>query len=342
MFSIANIFSDDATDEKKLYKLNVGINSKSIKVVVLVFAGLALVAGLLFVLRPKQKPNQGPTASKAEEKKTKEAWTEVGAAVAGKYADADIVFLGDGKYRMYYAAEPETPGFNGQVYSSISSDGVTWTKENGTRIASAIFPSVIKLPDGKYRMYFQDQSVIKSALSSDGLVWNRESGTRIDASNTAGLNLSSVLSPTVIRTQDAYLMVYVGEINQEYQGEKVPNKKMHLLLWATSEDGLSFEKKGIAVDSRNSQLKGWFEGPDLVDDGNTIKLFAWSYTGIYESRFTKNSFSQPQFVFLGPNVEPNAPFPANPPCDPTVVKIGKTWNMYYGYHTKGIYRAVMK
>ena len=103
------------------------------------------------------------------EEETQEAWIDKGLVIPGTYADSDIVDIGDGKYRIYYSLEPEVAGFNGQVYSAISSDGVNWETETGTRKEQATFPSVIKLSDGKYRMYFQNSDVIKSAISSDGL-----------------------------------------------------------------------------------------------------------------------------------------------------------------------------
>src|SRR3989344_866122 len=143
---------------------------------------------------------------KTESQEIIPAWKLGGTAIAGKYADADIIALGDGRYRMYYSAEPEIENFKGQVYSAVSSDGITWNKEDGTRIEWAVFPSVMKLSDGKYRMYFQSQGVIKSAISSDGLSWVQESGTRMDASNSLDISFVGVGAPTVIRTGDSYLM----------------------------------------------------------------------------------------------------------------------------------------
>ena len=114
-----------------------------------------------------------------EQKPETPAWKEGSVAIAGKYADADFVDLGNGKFRMYYSLEPEVPGFNGQVYSALSSDGINWNNENGERIDGATFPSVIKTSDGKYRMYFQNAGVIKSAISNDGLSWKEESGSEL-------------------------------------------------------------------------------------------------------------------------------------------------------------------
>ncbi|HEY9206619.1 MAG TPA: hypothetical protein VIO58_11945 [Candidatus Methanoperedens sp.] len=103
-------------------------------------------------------------------------WKYGGIAVAGTYADAEIVDLGDDRYRMYYAVEPEVPGNKLEVFSAVSSGGMEWKKEEGVRREFSVFPDVVKLPDGRYRMYFQNQGVIKSAISSDGLSWIEEAG----------------------------------------------------------------------------------------------------------------------------------------------------------------------
>ena len=325
---------------KPAHNLQRGVIHLIIPVVII----LIVLLGLVFLALQKGKVSQSPLNNykqSSQKEKGNELWTEGGVAVAGAYADADVVDLGNGKFRMYYSAEPETQGFQGQVYSAVTSDGKNWSKEEGTRITSAIFPSVIKLPDGRFRMYFQDRPNIKSAISTDGLTWEREQGVRIDTTNTAGLALTGVLSPTVIKTGVEYLMVYAGAINEPYGKEKVPNKETHPLLWATSKDGLTFEPKGIAVDSRNETFKGWMDGPELVawDDG-TIRLYFFGYFGFYQSIFENGIFSEPEFVFYGPNFDDKL-FPSDPPGDPTLAKIGNNWYLFYGYHKKGIYYATL-
>jgi len=269
-------------------------------------------------------------------------WKNRGVAIAGKYADAEITDLGNERYRVYYSPEPETSGFKGQVYSAVSSDGINWNQEEGTRMEWATFPSVIKLPDGKYRMYSQNQVVIKSAISNDGLSWKEESGIRIGTSNSAGLKLSSVLAPTVIKNGNEYIMVYAGAINEKYP-EKVPNNEIHLFLWATSTDGLTFEEKGIALDSRNDEFKGWLDGAEFTqwDDGS-IRLYFWSYKGIYHITYKNGIFSKDAVFDYTTNDNPLNQFPENPPSDPTLAKINNRWFMYYGQHKKGIYYAVLE
>lgn len=261
--------------------------------------------------------------------------------IAGKYADAEIIDIENGKYRMYYAAEPEVAGFKGQVYSAVSNDGITWTPETGERMEWATFPSIIKMPDGKYRMYYQKGGLIKSALSSEGLSWKEEAGTRIDTVNNVGLNLENVAAPTILKNGQEYLMVYRGTINEKYP-EKVPNANTQLFLWATSQDGLIFEKKGLALDSRTDEFKGLLDGPEFViwDDG-TIRLYFWSYQGIYHTIFSNEKFSVPEFDYTT-NTDAIKQFPENPPCDPTISKINGKWHLYYGQHTQGIFYATLE
>ncbi|MCX9012993.1 MAG: hypothetical protein OIN66_17975 [Candidatus Methanoperedens sp.] len=269
-------------------------------------------------------------------------WKYGGVGVAGTYADAEIVDLGNGRYRMYYAVEPEVPGNKLEVFSAVSGDGMDWKKEDGVRREFSVFPDVVKLPDGRYRMYFQNQGVIKSAISSDGLSWTEEAGVRIDGTNTAGLKLENVAAPTTMKIGDEYVMVYRGTVNQKYPAE-VPNSNMQLFLWAISKDGMVFEKKGIALDSRNSIFQGLLDGPELVrwDDGS-IRLYFWSYRGIFHTVFKNGSFSQETGFDYTTASNLGMLFPPDPPCDPTLAKIGNKWFLYYGIHTKGINYATLE
>lgn len=307
-------------------------------VFVFVFSGCSKSESQKTTIAPK---NENTPSASGQSAQKSGSWQYGGATVSGKFADANVVEFETGKYRIYYSAEPETPGFKGQVYSAVSSDGKTWTQESGTRMEWATFPSVIKLADGKFRMYYQNQNAIKSAISSDGLSWKEEAGTRIDSQNNAGLILSNVAAPTIIKTEKEYMMVYRGDINQKYP-EKVPNPNTELFFWATSQDGLMFEKKGIALDSRNGEFKGLLDGPELISwDDNSIRLYLWSYKGIYHTEFKNNNFSSEAMFDYSTNTDPQKEFYENPPSDPTLIKIGSQWFMYYGQHAKGIDYAVL-
>lgn len=258
-------------------------------------------------------------------------WQKGDVAVEGRFADADIVQIDDKKWRLYYATQPEVQGHNFEVYSATSSDGKTWKQEGGTRKTMATFPEVIKLKNGKYRMYYQSAGVINSAISSDGLSFTDESGTRVDKSNSAGLTFDNVAAPTTIQLSDgSFVMIYRGTINTRY-ASNTPNPTTQLLMWATSKDGLSFDKKGIAVDSRNETLAGQLDGPDIVkwDDGDYM-VFVTSYTGVYQFSFDGKKFGEPKLAFAGEAKKQGDNFMGAPPGDPTVAKISGTWYMYYG------------
>lgn len=283
--------------------------------------------------------NQIATVSTAQEAKT---WQEGGVAIAGKYADAEVVDLGDGQYRMYYAAEPEIQGFNAQLYSAISSDGLAWTEEGEFR-QGATFPDVVKLSDGRFRMYFQNSQVIKSAISSDGLNWTDETGTRVDKAEDGFPQLHSVGAPTTVQLDDgSYLMVYAATIENEKYNANVPNNKIQFFFYAVSTDGLTWQKKGMAFDSRNETLEGLADGPEFAkwSDG-ALRLYFWSYRGIYYSTYGSGSFDSPVLTFRGPNIDESKMYSPNPPSDPTLIKIKDIWYMYYGQHEKGIYFATL-
>lgn len=279
--------------------------------------------------------------SAAEGSESAPRWVYGGPAIEGNYADSDFVDIGNGKYRMYYAIEPEVPGNKLEVYSATSSDGIKWVQESGVRRTFTVFPDVVKLPDGRWRMYFQNAGVIKSATSSDGLSWKDESGTRIDTKNNEGLTFENVAGPTTIADGSKYIMAYSGAIPGKYKD--APNNRMAVLLWATSSDGLKFEVQGMALDSRNDKFYGFADTPDLIRwDDNTIKMFFWGYFGIYESTFTGNGFTEPKMVYEAKKENPMHRFPSSPPGDPTLGKVGEKWYMYYGQHTKGIFYATLE
>ena len=277
--------------------------------------------------------------AKQENSAKTQSWVFGGIAIPGTYADAEIVELENGVYRMYYSIEPEVPGNKLEMFSSTSSDGIIWEKEDGIRKEFATFPDIVKLQDGKFRIYFQNAGIIKSAASDDGLIWRDEIGNRID-NLESGFNIENVRAPTTMQLDDrTYIIVYSGAINQRY-AQDVPNSITTLFFYAVSKDGINFEKRGVALDSRNSKFKGWIDGPEWIKWDDEIRLYFWSYKGIYHITYKNGSFSKG--AVFDYTTDASKPFPENPPGDPTLAKINSKWFMYYGQHTKGIYYAVFQ
>ena len=73
----------------------------------------------------------------------------------------DVVRLGDGTFRMYYAAWAE--GIAGGLFTAVSNDGIEWTKSPDPLIdldgpldcGMVSEPCVIELPDGRSRLFYE-------------------------------------------------------------------------------------------------------------------------------------------------------------------------------------------
>lgn len=304
----------------------------------LVLLGLVILSGCATTNQTTPTPAATATPAASTASATG-AWKNGAVILPGYAADADAVALPDGRYRLYYGVAPEG-AVNGQlpIQSAISTDGVNWTKEEGTRIADGVFPDVLALPDGTWRMYFQFRREIHSATSRDGLNWITEPGVRLPNDGQEGLNLENVAAPTTLRLSDGtYLMVYRGTAPGKYLPQSMSDTTGYLFS-ATSSDGLAFTKQGMVLDSRNTTFQGMLDGPDLVAwDGGEIRLYFWSAMGVYYVTYKDGAFgSQATPAFdLGPN-------PNGPPCDPNVIKIGGKWFMYYGQFKVGISYATLE
>ena len=108
-------------------------------------------------------------------------------------ADVTAIELPDGRIRIYFGLMDGKVG--GQIGSAISSDGINFTGESGTRVSrivdgsfvkGASSPSIFKLSDGRYRIFFTGDLGVMSAISSDGYNFTREEGARL--TRTAFLN----------------------------------------------------------------------------------------------------------------------------------------------------------
>lgn len=195
-----------------------------------------------------------------------ETWVFQGYAV-GKQPDnetalgvfmPEVIRLDNGTYRMYYGAQeqvvpPDPPGGACIKYAE-SADAISWVVK-GLVLQGASDPSdpdwdnrgpsVVKLPDGRYRMYYQaspqqapgefPKFTVRSAISDDGINFTKE-GVRLninayDASST--LRLAGHGS-FFIAADGTYAGIFSGEFTSDPFGH--PSD----LKMATSADGLTF------------------------------------------------------------------------------------------------------
>lgn len=102
--------------------------------------------------------------------------------------DPDVIELPDGRLRMYFYDITQDRGEH-PIYSAVSTDGLNYTLEPGVRFKlQGIFdPDVIRLKDGRYRMYLNNEGRIISATSDDeGWSFALDPGVRVERGGVPG------------------------------------------------------------------------------------------------------------------------------------------------------------
>ena len=135
--------------------------------------------------------------------------------------------------------------------------GATWQKEKGAHLEVSdvddsdriLCPEVIPLPDGRYRMYWENKTVagptvILSAVSDDGMVWSQEPGVRF-GDDQGDYGLSKVHLRRVCRGWSvevpACTSISTPTILPPEAGESG-------IISAMSDDGLHFEREpGVRI-----------------------------------------------------------------------------------------------
>lgn len=156
---------------------------------------------------------------------------DAGVRTAGVSVEA-VSFPG-GVVRLYAMGGP------GGVAVSRSGDGLSFTAESASVPRGAIDPAIVRLPDGRWRMYYvvanaplnlpidQQQREVRSAVSSDGLAWAEEPGVRLQG-------LHGV--PDVVALPGGRWRMYYAGRSSDGRGPSI---------WsAVSSDGLVFAKEG--------------------------------------------------------------------------------------------------
>lgn len=233
---------------------------------------------------------------------------------------------------MYYGAGT---GSSSRITSSISSDGIRWTRES-TNLPGPTWgaPDVVRLPDGRFRMYYTpsndpfglppgQQRSVRSAISDDGITWAVEDGFRLVPESYPSLVPSGgiqyqVTHPGVVQLADGtWLMLAAFNYGKGFDPHGASSRdQTELIVWATSADGLAFTARGIAVDSRNkATFDGYASSPDpAVGADGTVRAYFWSpgpqvpqkqqcCNGILSTVFTGNGWAKPKAL------RTSAPFP---------------------------------
>ena len=146
-----------------------------------------------------------------------------------------VAVLADGRYRLYFIAR--NPGSQGwptgrdaprQLQSAVSSDGLRWEMEPGSRLEQP--EGVVRVrpqPDGSYRAFAHRGHTF---LSEDGGLTFQEEHPPIDL---------PVLNPSPVETSGGGWRMYYGVLGDNYG--KVPNRTGGRITSAVSSDGRSWQ-----------------------------------------------------------------------------------------------------
>ena len=202
-------------------------------------------------------------------------------------------------WRLYFSAR-DASGIN-RIFSAQSENRKEWSIEPSARIEPEMFhpqesavdrvigvsdTSIALLPDGRLRMYFSTfrgedwKQNICSAVSEDGLNWAIEEGIRI---NYGPLGYRYIVNnPSVIQIDGRWNLYFRGSNNMP-----IKDKIFH----ATSEDGLTWEVKGIALAPKSDCRKERHEVAHPFVFQTSEGFYRMYYTGCCGTILNSSSYA---------------------------------------------------
>lgn len=159
--------------------------------------------------------------------------------------------------------QPPTAGpYTHVVLSASSADGLTWTRDEGTRLEHASVPAAIV--DGpRVRLYYVDADrgpgrveSVGSAQSTDGVRFEKQPFA-ID-----GLTGMKAVDPSIVRDPSGGFRLYY--LTASGPGDPAGQPGDHEIRVAISADGVRFRETGVA-----------FRAPDLVDPDVFLYKGTW-------------------------------------------------------------------
>ena len=180
-------------------------------------------------------------------------------------ADVSGVLLSNGNIRAYVFAQ------NQGIVVAESSDGKTFEK-----VGNAFggdkgqgMPRVLKLSDGKYRMYNNSGSGISCSISNDGLTFTVEKSNCISSSGLLG-SPAGLTGPGIIKLPNGTLRAYFSDMVMAGTG---PDP--HQIYSATSTDGLNWTSdSGVRIGASSTSITRSGEHPTAaVHSDGSVTIF---------------------------------------------------------------------
>lgn len=203
----------------------------------------------------------------------------------------------------------------------------TWTTITSTGTRSNFAPSIVKLHEGGYRIYWNDypNNGISSAISTDGIHFTAEPGLRMN--NADGGDLDGVASHAwVIAVDGGYRMYYQGDANAVLGDNGTPHE--FRIFSAFSTDGLNFTREGVRIDIGDST------GLSQAAHGRVIRLADGTYRMYFSANFANTN--GPTAILGATSTDglswtlDAAPIISGA-HDPTVTQVGNKIVMYTSY-----------
>lgn len=230
--------------------------------------------------------------------------TDFGVAAGEVLADTSGIRLADGRIRLYTFAQGR--GIVSAV--SVTAEGLAFVAEPGARLPDGSgMPRVVRLPDGRLRLFFTSGGGIKSATSADGLTFAIEPGFRItaEAAGFGGTTAGATSGATVATLADGRYRMYFSDLPRP--GDP-PGK--HLVKSAVSRDMLTWTMEpGVRLGAGAPVLTGSAEHPFVLPNPDgSVTLYHAKFgpeggepEGVYQSTSTDGlTFEQETLaVFFG-------------------------------------------
>ena len=147
-------------------------------------------------------------------------------------------------------APTSTPTIVGTVKFQVDVQEVTTASQLG--MGSVVGPSLIRLKDGRYRLYLQAREIglqgkgkgegvdIISLISTDGIQWDAEQGIRIQHGSPTDVDSEAGEPGVYLGLDNRYYMAYTGR--QMGVNKRGDSQLMHRVVFAVSDDGLNWAK----------------------------------------------------------------------------------------------------
>jgi hypothetical protein len=151
-----------------------------------------------------------------------------------------------------------------------------WTLKEKNTAYRTFAPSLVRLSDGRYRMYSNGPNFkgIDSSISDDGLHFTKEAGLRLSGTGKSGDANCSLSHPWVIPVARGYRLYYQANAVCDWHGDIMAKSEPQFkIMSAFSQDGLTFvHDDGIRVNTDTKLLQAAHGRIIKLSDG-TLRMY---------------------------------------------------------------------